>query len=264
MDNEKNFSSQKSADIEASGIVREAPTRRTGVQSLTRLVVGGLGLGADEFIRRLRLWEIAAEKEISSQRDQFNSSAGGEDSNASELARYALIGLLFEFQDGLGKSMGFLGRIQKLAANLLSPFLRPIRSFPLLSPTQKQMDRLISRGQHEVNRWINRGRQEEMHGRQLASIAMDDVIEEYIEYLAENPEVQELVQTQSTGLANEVVEEVRERTVSADTFLEGVARSLLRMTPRTRLPEPSEKLRQSAESLRPPKKRRRTPSAPRR
>jgi hypothetical protein len=55
---------------------------------------------------------------------------------------------------------------------------------------------------------------------------------------AQNPEVQELVQTQSIGLAEEVVEEVRERTVSADNFVEGIVRAVLRRPSRSQLPYP--------------------------
>jgi 16S rRNA A1518/A1519 N6-dimethyltransferase RsmA/KsgA/DIM1 with predicted DNA glycosylase/AP lyase activity len=71
-------------------------------------------------------------------------------------------------------------------------------------------------------------------------------VDGYIDYLTTNPEVQELVQLQSTSLATEVVEEVRERSVSADTFLEGIARSLLRRVPRAFLPEPPPEVRSAA------------------
>jgi hypothetical protein len=51
----------------------------------------------------------------------------------------------------------------------------------------------------------------------------------YINYLNENPEqVQGLVQGQSSGLVAEVTDQVRERTVTADTLLEMTVRSLFR------------------------------------
>lgn len=87
-------------------------------------------------------------------------------------------------------------------------------------------------------RWVEVGRAEEARSRALARVAFDKTVDQYIEYLTTNPEVQELVQTQSTGLANEVIEEVRERTVSADSLLEGMARSFLRRLPRRALPPP--------------------------
>jgi hypothetical protein len=39
---------------------------------------------------------------------------------------------------------------------------------------------------------------------------------------------------------------VRERTVSGDSFLEGIVRSVLRKAPRAELPPPSTEIRQSA------------------
>jgi hypothetical protein len=107
-----------------------------------------------------------------------------------------------------------------------------------------------------VARWAALGRVEDEHSQALARFAFDKTVDKYIEYLTTNPEVQELVQQQSTGLANEVIEEVRERTVSIDNLLEGMARSVLRRMPRAVLPAPPETLRMSA-SPHPPQKSKR-------
>jgi GNAT superfamily N-acetyltransferase len=70
----------------------------------------------------------------------------------------------------------------------------------------------------------------------------------YIDHLNKNPEsVQVLLAGQSTGLATELVEEVRERTVSADNVFEMIARSILRRTPREELPEPPPEVQRRAE-----------------
>jgi len=45
------------------------------------------------------------------------------------------------------------------------------------------------------------------------------------------------------SFAEEIVEEVRERTVSADNLLEGFLRHILRRPPRIELPVPSEVVR---------------------
>ena len=64
------------------------------------------------------------------------------------------------------------------------------------------------------------------------------IIDEFINQLAENPELQELVTQQSLGLASEARDEVRERTVTADNIMENLVRRILRRTPRAELPEP--------------------------
>jgi hypothetical protein len=80
----------------------------------------------------------------------------------------------------------------------------------------------------------------------MAEIAFDDTMESSVQYLAERPEIQDLIQSQGIGLASEVVDEVRERTISADTVLEGVFRAILRRTPRSELPPPPEVVQEGA------------------
>ena len=55
--------------------------------------------------------------------------------------------------------------------------------------------------------------------------------------------VQEIIQQQSLGMADEAIEEVRERTVTGDMLLERPVRSLLRRSPRESLPAPIELIR---------------------
>jgi hypothetical protein len=73
----------------------------------------------------------------------------------------------------------------------------------------------------------------------------------YIDYLNENPEqVQDLIQGQSLTLTAEILDEVRERTVTIDSFLEMVARALFRRSPRAELPGPPPQVRARAEIYR--------------
>jgi len=70
----------------------------------------------------------------------------------------------------------------------------------------------------------------------------------YIEHLQENSEaIRALVQSQSAGLASEVADSVRERTVTADTLLERFVRSVLRRRPRETLDGPPPEVRDLAE-----------------
>jgi hypothetical protein len=70
----------------------------------------------------------------------------------------------------------------------------------------------------------------------------------YVDHLHEHPEaVQELVRGQSMGLAEEVANSVRQRTVSADTLLEKFVRTLLRRRPRRDLPGPPEEVQEQAQ-----------------
>jgi hypothetical protein len=64
--------------------------------------------------------------------------------------------------------------------------------------------------------------------RVLASEQLDRVVAQ----IAESDEVHDALREQSQGMADEVTDELRSRTIAADAFLERVARSLTRRGPR--------------------------------
>lgn len=89
----------------------------------------------------------------------------------------------------------------------------------------------------------------------LPTLAVDEQIElliraqgnKYIDYLNENPEkVRNLVSGQSMGLAGQMLDEVRERTVTADSAAEMLVRNLLRKKPRSDVAAPSESVQARA------------------
>ena len=89
----------------------------------------------------------------------------------------------------------------------------------------------------------------------LPELAIDEQIElliraqgdKYIDYLNEYPErVRNLVSGQSVGLAGQMLDEVRERTVTADSLAEMMVRNLLRKKPRAEIEEPPENVQARA------------------
>ncbi len=71
----------------------------------------------------------------------------------------------------------------------------------------------------------------------------------YINYLNANPaQVQTLLQGQSLGLASQVRDEIRERTVTADGLVDAVVRNILRLPPREALAPPPPKVQRRAQS----------------
>lgn len=71
----------------------------------------------------------------------------------------------------------------------------------------------------------------------------------YIDYLNEHPtDVQMLVQGQSLSLAGQMRDEVRERTVTADSVVDAIVRGILRLKPREELPPPPAEVQRRAES----------------
>jgi hypothetical protein len=84
------------------------------------------------------------------------------------------------------------------------------------------------------------GRLEEESSQTLAIEALGDIVEEVVGYVAESPELVELIRAQvgaqGTGLANVVVDNTRQVSVTADFFVEGLVRRVLRRTSRADLP----------------------------
>jgi hypothetical protein len=68
---------------------------------------------------------------------------------------------------------------------------------------------------------------EEQQSRQMAQEAVVGVIDELLDYMARNPEVRQLIEQQGMSMADSAVGEVRERTATADMWIERIARSLL-------------------------------------
>jgi len=79
---------------------------------------------------------------------------------------------------------------------------------------------------------MEKGRREEKSSRYLVrKQAYEEIINDAIEYLAQKPEVGDLVQQQSISVAGEVVDEVRIRSSEFDSLLESKVRWLLRKKP---------------------------------
>ncbi len=196
--------------------------------------MGGALAGSDELIKRLHQLEreiAAAEEADRAGRGETAVSPTKTDSE-QDRARYALIGLMFEGQNAVRKRIPLMKRIARLGANSATLAMDVVSDNRVGRGINGRFDQFATRGNHAVNRWIERGRQEESTSRQMSLLLMDDIIDDFISNLAENEEIGDLVTQQSMGLAGEVVDTVREQTVTADTIVERVARAILRRPPR--------------------------------
>jgi hypothetical protein len=234
----------------------DSPAGRSNLRLLTRLVVGGALSGYDGLINRLARIEADLdntkhydnEQTIAPEDQPPNSPAVSQtdELSRSDRFRYAMVGLIFDTNDSISRGLGKADRLSLRVGGWLDRLTSPVYSSRLLSPIRNRMDNLAQRGQNEVDRWIEIGRKEEKLSRELTNRAFTEQVDRSIDYLTSNPEVQELVQSQSVGLIGEIVEETRERTVSADYFIEAWARTILRRPMRSNLPEPPQELKDRA------------------
>jgi len=229
------------------------------LRSFTRLVIGGLANGYDGLRSRLDVWETRRQAPAAKTAAGKQATPTPADGSPAPLApvermpeserdrlRFALIGAVFAAQEQAGRGLRQAGRASRLVGNIAGLLVGPVYNSRLLSPLRGQIDSLAERGQQEVERWIDLGRYEDEVSRELARAAVYERVDNAIEYLTANDEVQELVQSQSAGLVDEVIEEARERTVSADNFLESLVRSFLRRPQRWELPDPPPAIKNQA------------------
>ena len=229
------------------------------LRSLTRLIVGGVFIGIDELSSRLSRWEgettrraVAASKKSSQGSSSVPPPFQEETKESdSQTIRYALVGLAFEAQDAIKESAKAISKAEKSIVRRTDPIIKPITSSRLFSPARKRFNHLVDRGQQEVNRWVSIGRQEDSHSKALTQVAISESVDDVIDVIAVNPEIQQLITAQTTGLVEEILEEIRERTISTDIFLEGVVRSILRRKPRYQLPSPPSAVQNRAKTFRP-------------
>lgn len=227
------------------------------LRSFTRLLVGGTLVAWDELTTQLRSWEEETQSFQASELEGEGIIAyrpaqpvteaqsvsppavpGGPDSSNAETAD-VLLGLLFESQSRLLRGSRAAYRLaDKATGRVVTPVLRRMGNSRLLRPGQRRLNALTSRGEDVVERWAERGRAEEAYSRLLFLTAVEETFGSSMDQLAEAPQLQNLVRKQSAGLSQEMMDEVRERTVSGDLLVEQVARSLLRRAPRRTLPPP--------------------------
>ena len=253
----QNIDHNNQADLTAHDI----PSSPRGFGSIALLLIGGVLLGIDELNASLGNWgaEISSPKSgnadypssQSSKSEEFDipsntSISQSDEYDNSNIVRYALIGLAFDIQERVQSGLKIVDQTTRSISNVATPIIDPISNSRLVKPFRRRYDELVLRGKQEVDRWVDAGLAEDTRSRQFAQTALEKSVDKSIDYLTTNEEIKELIETQSVSLAGEVVEEIRERAVSADILLERIVRMSLRLTPRTELPAPPTEVMEQA------------------
>lgn len=198
---------------------------------LTCLLVGGAVEISDAVLAQARRWRAELEAE-----PKLLPAPGSE--TGADLLRYALIGLIFAGERTARSQTRRLGRLVLGSVDVATAVARPLTRSWLTAPLRRPLTALAQRGQLEAARLVQQGRLEEAVSRLLARKITNETVELVLDYLSDKPEVRRLLQQQSVGLADEVVSEVRGRSIAADAFLETLVRRLLNRAPRASEPAP--------------------------
>ncbi len=151
-------------------------------------------------------------------------------------ARRVAVGALSDARVGVGRGRRFVRDAADTAAVTTERLTRSIRRSGVLRPVRVRFHRFERRGEQQLARWEAMGRREEERSRAVAEASFGGLVQRSVSDLTGSEQVQVLIQQvveqQSTGLLEEMVEEFRERMVSLDILLD-------RRTRRATPPAPS-------------------------
>jgi hypothetical protein len=98
--------------------------------------------------------------------------------------------------------------------------MQPVTNSRLLKPFRRRYQRYLDHGDKVVSKWVAAGRREEYLGRQLAQETAIDSIEETLDYLADSPELDELMTQQSVDLVDDILfDDIRESASNTSLIL---------------------------------------------
>jgi hypothetical protein len=220
------------------------------LRTLARLALGGILLASDALSQGLDQIEEQPTQPPPEGRDLGSVLLPADEwettlkHEAQSAPRQILVGFALDTQSRLSRTARAIFQRGDQVTGGVGRALNPVLSSRALSPVRGPFESLVERGQAQVDHWRELGRVEEAHSRALTQNAAEQLIDTTVDTVGSDPRVrgivQDIIAQQGMGMAEEVVEEVRERTVSSDMLLERPFRSILRRRPRESLPAPTE------------------------
>ena len=221
------------------------------LRTVMRLAIGTAALGADEIGRRLKeqqeqyynpaVKNTGADNENSNLNSNANTTSGGPivrstvispDETEADRLRYALIGMMAQTPNVVADGISTAGRVSSKVTGLFGRIISPVANSRLMKPVRERYDSVAARGESMVDHWIEIGRAEEQAGRVMAQDMANKTVDELVDYIGQKPEVRELIQQQSVGMFDEILNAVQFRAAGADNKLEQAVRKIFRLPDR--------------------------------
>lgn len=164
-----------------------------------------------------------------------------ENETARDRLKFLLLGVLFEVPDILERGLTSTGKASSKVYNLFSRLTSPVTNSRFYSPVQQRYDHVAARGEKVVDRLVMKGRIEEYNSRNIIQQqAVNDLINEFVEYLVIKIKVQEIIQKGGTTMAVDVMGDFQQESSNVDALLENKLKSIFRKSPPANPPtEPS-------------------------
>ncbi len=207
------------------------------LRTVFRAAIGAASLGIEELTNRARAWDedtadeqAAAIDECVTREDEINKDVTGRAEEPKiERRIYMMIGFTLEAADTVSLSAKRIDQLQQDLRDTVIPYIELLAETDLGNRIYKSS---LVRFDDSVARWTEVGRREHARGRMIAKRALSDLSSKGISTFADSPEVREMVKSQSTGIAMDAVNNVRQQTAAADRVVEQIARKLFGRKPR--------------------------------
>jgi hypothetical protein len=233
---------QDTRPVEPTGVqtVEEGPWQMDpgldSTQLLSRMVAGVLLFGSAELTQRLRVLQ----REIQANPELLWRYGGPEGDGVLEAFQDLAMGLYMRGQRTVSRGVR-RGVYRSLnTANWAVTKVDGWTNNRLTRPVRRRIGRRVEGLARRAKRLRVEGNLEKRNARLLAPATINLIIEEMIDYIADEPALNEVIQEQmsqqSRGLANVVADTARDAAVATDGFSERLVRRLLRLTPREDLP----------------------------
>lgn len=190
-------------------------------EKIVYLVLGGLIAAGNEVSGSLK------ETNIQSAIDDQSSEVFSYQDEEENQFKYALIGLILKTPKFIEKSYRSISYYTAASYSIVNRVTRPFTGNKFINPFQKRYDGLVQKGETIVNELIDTGRRGEIATQNYATSALDDIIETLVANLADRPEIRDLVQQQSIGLAQEITNELQDRASAIDAMIEKIVFKLV-------------------------------------
>ena len=237
MENGKESSVIARQTSDAADQPSQNPEHQAGrLELATRLVVGLLSSGSGELLRRLDELqdEVLADPRVVSR------DAATQPISNSDALRYLTVALLLRGQRQVTNSVRSGRELSMGAVRWTVRTLGRLTDNPVGRPVRRPIARRARRWEQQLAQLIQEGEIEEETSKVLASESVGLLIDQIVEFVAENPELDrllaELVSQKSVGYATVMADNTRTLTATADDITDALLRKLLRRKPRLELP----------------------------
>jgi hypothetical protein len=208
---------------EKTRVVTPSSQPASDLKATLRLVIGSALNGRDAYVQRVRQLQSTQE---SAPLEVISVDA---DETPGEQLKYLLLGALFEIPELFDRGLSTAGHASSKVYGLVSKITSPLTNSWIFSPVKDRYEHAAARGEEAVERLMMRGRREELNSRRMVQRkALDDLVNDLLEYVVVKTDVQELIEEEGIGMATGMLDEYREQSADVDALLERRVKAIFR------------------------------------